>query len=104
MFLAVPEKVFIVFGVIFGIAFSFITPPFQVPDEYNHFYRAFQISELKVIAERRQNLVGGFLPESLATTSEKVSQGIPFHPEIKQKPEKIVSLLSLPLASSKRVF
>jgi uncharacterized membrane protein len=99
-----PEKTFIIFGVLFGILFAIITPPFQVPDEYNHFYRAFQISEFKIIAERKQNLVGGLLPESLKITADKVSQGIPFHPEIKQKPEKIISLLNLPLASDKRVF
>ena len=31
--------------IFFGILLAFLTPPYQVPDEPNHFYRAYQISE-----------------------------------------------------------
>lgn len=99
-----PQKAFVTIGLIFGILFLLITPPFQAADEYNHFYRSFQISEGKIIAERQQNQVGGFLPKSLVTTTQKVSVGIPFNPEGKQKPENIFSLFNLPLESNNRVF
>lgn len=99
-----PQKAFVTIGLIFGILFLLITPPFQAADEYNHYYRAFQISEGQIIAQKHQNQVGGFLPKSLVTTTERVSVGIPFNPEGKQKPEKIFSLFNLPLESNNRVF
>lgn len=99
-----PQKAFVTIGLIFGILFLLITPPFQAADEYNHYYRAFQISEGQIIAQKYQNQVGGFLPKSLVTTTERVSVGIPFNPEGKQKPEKIFSLFNFPLESNNRVF
>lgn len=99
-----PQKAFVTIGLIFGILFLLITPPFQAADEYNHYYRSFQISEGQIIAQKHQNQVGGFLPKNLVTTTEKVSVGIPFNPEGKQKPENIFSLLNLPLESNNRVF
>jgi uncharacterized membrane protein len=99
-----PQKAFVTIGLIFGILFLLITPPFQAADEYNHYYRAFQISEGQLIAEKQHEEVGGFLPKSLVTTTERVSVGIPFNPEGKQKPEKIFSLFNLPLESNNRIF
>jgi uncharacterized membrane protein len=40
-----PENLFLYFGIGFGFLFLFITPPFQSPDEYSHFFRAYHISE-----------------------------------------------------------
>lgn len=39
------EKIYMLMMFFFGIILVFITPPFQIPDEPNHFYRAYQISE-----------------------------------------------------------
>lgn len=103
-YLTVPENAFAFIAVIYGILFLVITPPFQVADEYNHFYRAFQISEAHIIAERQQNQVGGLLPKSLVITANKVSQNLIFHPENKQNTKNIFSVLSLPLDSYNRVF
>ncbi len=99
-----PQKAFVTIGLIFGILFLLITPPFQAADEYNHFYRSFQISEGQIIAQKHQKGVGGFLPKTLVTTTERVSVGIPFNPKGKQKPENIFSLFNLPLESNNRVF
>jgi uncharacterized membrane protein len=60
-----PELVFVCLASVFGLAILFITPPFQVPDEPNHFYRAYQISEGKFIAEKQDNRLGGYIPKSL---------------------------------------
>lgn len=100
----IPEKVFVTIGLIFGILFLLITPPFQAADENNHYYRSFQISSGQIIAEKQQDEVGGFLPENLVTTTQKISAGIPFNPEAKQKPENIFSLLNVPLESNNKVF
>ncbi len=40
-----PEKIFLIFAILFGTAFLVVTPPYQVPDENYHFFQAFTISE-----------------------------------------------------------
>jgi len=102
--LATPENTFAIIGIIFGLLFLLITPPFQAPDEYNHFYRSFQIAEGQLVAERQQNTIGGPLPRSLVVTSVGVSKDIPFHPENKQSLKDVLSLLNLPLQSQDRAF
>lgn len=37
-------KSFLFIFLLFGTLMVFLTPPFQVPDEINHFYRAWQVS------------------------------------------------------------
>lgn len=44
-FILSPDKIFLPLAIAYGIVFLLITPPFQAPDEPNHFYRAYQISE-----------------------------------------------------------
>ena len=65
-----PERFFIACAVVFGITFLLVTPPFQTPDEFNHFYRAYQISEGNLTAIKKDNRVGGDLPISLVKISE----------------------------------
>lgn len=46
------ETIFIVAASIVGVSFAVITPPFQGWDETEHFYRAYQVSELNMRAEK----------------------------------------------------
>src|SRR5262245_15705789 len=62
---ATSERIFLAVGLVAGLAFSIVTPPFEGADEPAHFYRAYQISEGGWRAERRADLVGGWLPSSL---------------------------------------
>lgn len=39
-----PEVIFLVFGVVFGILFMILTPPFKVADEPGHLHRAIEVS------------------------------------------------------------
>lgn len=58
---------------IFGIFLIIITPPFQSPDERNHFFRAIHISQGNLIGEKYNNRLGGNLPilaDSLAEIFE----------------------------------
>lgn len=43
-----------------------LIPPLQVPDEPQHFERAYQISQLHLLAEGRDGKAGGMLPASLS--------------------------------------
>jgi len=60
-----PPKFFAVCATVFGLVFLILTPPFQTPDEINHFYRAYQISEGTLLGQKQDNRVGGDLPKSL---------------------------------------
>jgi uncharacterized membrane protein len=60
-----PEKRFVVLAAIFGLLFVFLTPMFQVPDEPNHAFRIFQISQGGIAAVKRDGDVGGEVPASL---------------------------------------
>lgn len=100
-----PEKIFLFWAIIFGMLFLLLTPPCQVPDEPSHFYRAFQVSELNIIAKKSDDgLVGGFLPQNLQITAEKARGNIPFHYENKIKVNEIFPLFKLPLDSDIRKF
>lgn len=68
-----PEKVFLILAFIFGVLFSAITPPFQNPDETNHLYRAYQISEFKILGTRLENSAGGYIPKQVTEMTNKAS-------------------------------
>ncbi len=44
----VPEKIYVVLALVFGLSLVFITPPLQVPDEHDHLNRAYQLAEFNV--------------------------------------------------------
>lgn len=112
------ETAFLAIAGLFGCLFVAIVPPFQVADEYLHFYRAFQISEGQWIAQQQtgdcygysqyfqtETCLGGKLPKSILTTVREVSSiDLRFHPERKQKIQEIFAVLNLPLNSQDRVF
>ncbi len=83
-----PEKILLVFGLVFGLTFLFLTPPFQVADEGVHFFRSYQTAQ--------GELVDPTIPSSAVATAAKFNH-LPFHPEKKTSFTEIVSLLSLPL-------
>lgn len=58
-----------ILGLVMMLLMVLITPPFQVPDEAQHFFRAYQISEGQLIAEVRGETAGGDLPSSLQDLS-----------------------------------
>jgi uncharacterized membrane protein len=62
-----PDQFFFVCATLFGLIFLVLTPPFQAPDEINHFYRAYQIADRHLIAEQRDQRVGGEIPQSLVS-------------------------------------
>jgi uncharacterized membrane protein len=100
-----PEWFFLLNGTFFGILMVFLTPPFQVPDEPDHFFRAFHLSELNIIARRSEDgVVGDYLPESLHRVSSEVMQGLLFARRKRIDIQKNFSLLSEPVDPNNRKF
>lgn len=99
-----PENAFLFIAVTFGLLLVFITPPFQTPDEPAHFYRAYQISELKMLSEKQDNKVGGMLPESLSITAGITAGNVTWNPDNKVNLGDIFSTINLPLNPKNRIF
>src|SRR3989339_542516 len=90
-----PENAFLCLAGFFGILFIFITPPFQSPDEQEHFYRTYQVSELQLVAQKENEKVGGYLPKSLKDIAQITMDDIPFHPEKKASIHTILSVCKI---------
>jgi uncharacterized membrane protein len=60
-----PEYVFVVLALFFQWRFNKITPPFQVPDEFNHFYKAYKISQGEFLPIKEDKRLGGTIPWSI---------------------------------------
>lgn len=100
----------VVLALVLGTAGSgplvFLTPPFQVPDEVQHFYRAYGLSELRISADVQNGVAGGILPESLSQfvkESVYTPDGI-LYPALSAPIAKTLKLASMPLDRSKRKF
>lgn len=53
------------------LLFALLTPPFETPDEQQHLFRAWQLSDLQLIGEKRGDMSGGELPPGLALAAER---------------------------------
>ena len=66
-----PEKLFLIIALTFGVLLAIFTPPYQIPDEPQHFYRALSITENKIISTKMNNNTGNYLPADLDEIHEK---------------------------------
>lgn len=98
-----PEKAFLILGIIFGIAFLLITPPFQVADESTHFYKSLYLSDGHILPEKQGDETGFYVTKS-AIETVGAFQSLPFHPENKIKMDYTPSLVNLPLLNSNKTF
>ena len=62
-----PRRVFLVSAVLGGAAFIVTTPPFQVPDEPAHFYRAYSVSEGRLLVQTRKGMPGALRHRKVGT-------------------------------------
>jgi uncharacterized membrane protein len=90
-------------GVVFGLIFLVITPPFQSPDEINHFYKAYQISEGQMISLKQNDRVGGMMPQSLQESAEPFELMIG-RMHVKTNSDTISSALNIPLKAPEKEF
>ena len=103
-----PERVVLVLGLAFGLPLVFLTPPFQVPDEPSHFYRAFQISELRplsLVSLNRGYRLGTLLPKSLAALVDASDvANVRFQVHRKVDPAKVLAARDIPLSPHDRAY
>ena len=98
------DRFFLAAGLACGLAFLFATPPFQVPDEPAHIYRAYAVSEGNLSARPGAEGLGAELPASLQALGTDLKGDLPLHPERKIRTEKILRALLVPLEPHVRRF
>ena len=101
-----PENLFLLLGALFGIIFLFVTPPWNVPDEEKHFFRAYQVSEFQFIEENpAPQKVGGYLPRSLETLIwERALVAVSENTDTKMDRAGFRALFTQPLSPRDREF
>lgn len=65
-----PSVFFTIISSCFGLLILIVVPPFQSPDEINHFYRAYQISTGDFLPKKENNRIGGNIPNSLVALTQ----------------------------------
>jgi uncharacterized membrane protein len=66
-----PHRVFLLIGGLNALLLTILTPPFQVHDEFQHFFRSYQLSEMRFLANVSDDRGGGVLPSSLPEFVER---------------------------------
>jgi uncharacterized membrane protein len=95
-------RTFAAIAFLFGLPLAFVTPPFQTPDEWAHFYRAYQISEGHFVAPAPDGIGGADLPASLPHLRQHFAKSL-FAPR-RQISGKIRSALEIPLNPRERQY
>jgi uncharacterized membrane protein len=98
-----PEWIFVALALAAGLPTVFVTGPFQAPDEFNHFYRIYQIAEGQLFAQRIGDKVGGWLPLDVSLVGDRF-HGVPFNPESKIDLNTVKQLVKQPFVRKDRVF
>lgn len=92
-----PDRFLLVAGLLFGLVLAAVTPPFQVPDEPAHFYRAYRVSEGRLDLTPSPGRAGGDLPVSVQTVATTLKGDLPFNIESKIAPRQILAAFQVPL-------
>jgi uncharacterized membrane protein len=77
-------KTYLVLALGCGAIMVFLNPPFQSPDEPNHFFRALAIAEGRWLATQQDGLVGAPMRAAVIRWVFALHDDLPGHPEKKQ--------------------
>ncbi len=98
-----PEWIFLLLGIIFGLYFVFINPPWQSNDEDRHFVHSYFLAKGFLLPEQGDNKIGGVIPTNIAEVPKKF-QGIRFSETMKISKNKLKELEDIPLNPNNRQF
>lgn len=111
-----PQSIFLFLAVVFGLFFAFTLPPFQVPDEAAHMFRAYQLSKFDFTVETQNNVYGNYqlpspdnavggtyLPSSFDSVQMKFAH-LRFHPERRTSKKEIQDAAAIQLEPEKVKF
>lgn len=96
-------RFFLLAGGIAGLLLLLLTPPFQAPDEVNHFYRAWQVSEGQWAPLKENERLGGYVPESVRQFTQPFLK-LRFDPSTRTSRSAILAAGNIPLQPEQKVF
>lgn len=107
-----PIRFFVFTSLIFGLGFIVLVPPFQIPDEFVHFSRSYEVSELQTAHPYHQKDIdhlGSMMPKSLLLTYEKTRlHRLPGYPDVAQAKKydrvQTEAAFNIPLNKSEKIF
>jgi len=97
----------LILGLLSTLSLVILTPPFQVPDEPQHFYRAYQIAQGSLWGTLRGNSAGAMLPSSLSTLAMEFTRTHDNAVQVPVLPHPLVATLAelgRPLDPGQRTF
>jgi uncharacterized membrane protein len=90
--------------IVLALGFTLATGPFRAPDEYHHFFRAYEISEGRLVAKRVGNeFLGDYLPRSLDQIA-RVSASYPDSPPTTTERQHVSAARLIKLKAKARDF
>jgi hypothetical protein len=92
---------FFLFYLLAGIGYLTLTGPFRVPDERNHFFRSYEVSEGRLLAYR---VSGSYPGDSLPSSLARLSEALGNHADNYIQPAQLEQARSVTLAPEKREF
>lgn len=98
-----PVKFFRILGFTFGVFMIFTTPPFQIPDGFNHLFKAYQISTGQFLPVKENDRLGGYIPEAFVKFSDPF-RDIPWYSSSKTSISEILNTSSIKLNEDDKVF
>ncbi len=58
-------RFFVMAALVIELLYTLATPPLQAPDEFSHFYRAYQVSDGNFLPVKHDQRLGGYIPEGI---------------------------------------
>ncbi|WP_317897543.1 DUF2142 domain-containing protein [Aurantibacillus circumpalustris] len=98
-----PASFFVFAAITLGIVYFFLRPAMQSPDEFNHFLRAYQISEGKFLPEKKDQRLGGEVPVCFAQYMSLYITSAVFSP-YKLTSEEIAKGYEIKFSDKEKVF
>ena len=90
--------------IVLALGFTLATGPFRAPDEYHHFFRAYEISEGRLVAKRvGSEFLGDYLPQSLDKIA-RVSATYPDSPPVTTERRRVSAARLVELKAEARDF
>jgi len=95
------RRIFFLVYLLLGLPYLLLTGPFRAPDERNHFFRSYEISELRFHPFRfSEGVVGDNLPAGLS----RLSEALGLHNEHRIEPSQMEAARKVQLQPQQREF
>lgn len=99
-----PHRLFFIPAILFGFILIVVNPPFQAPDEACHYYRAYQLSEGHIKAEKQgPERVGGLLPASITMLPPRFERALALSGNVVTRP-MMKKIFAYKVKPEKRLF